>query len=80
MTILNARIAIDKYAHRKAQVLASRAVRYGGFEQIADLVRFLLDDAWQDALSAGLVQDGMLDQPGADERGRRTESRDRRTR
>jgi len=60
MTQLTARIAIDPQTHRKAQVLASAGVRYSGFDQIGDLVRFLLEDAWQEALNAGLVNEKML--------------------
>lgn len=60
MTALTSRIATDPQTHRKAQVLASTGVRFGGFDQIGDLVRFLLDDAWQEALNAGLVNEKML--------------------
>jgi len=61
MTQLTSRIAIDPKTHRKVQVLASAGVRYAGHDQIGDLVRFLLDDAWQEALNAGLVTDAMLE-------------------
>jgi len=60
MTQLTARIAIDPQTHRKAQILASAGVRYSGFDQIGDLVRFLLEDAWQEALNAELVNEKML--------------------
>jgi len=33
---------------------------YGGFNRIGDLTRFLFDDAWQEALNAGLVSEKML--------------------
>ena len=60
MTELTARIAIDPQTHRKAQVLASAGVRYAGLDQISDLVRFFIDDAWQNALQAGTVKETML--------------------
>lgn len=60
MTQLTSRIAIDPKTHRKAQVLASAGVRYAGNDQINDLVRFLLEDAWQEAKGAGIVNDKML--------------------
>ena len=58
MTELIARLAVDPQTLLKAQIL--RGVRYGGFNRIGDLTRFLFDDAWQEALNAGLVSEKML--------------------
>ncbi|MBI5933302.1 MAG: hypothetical protein HY867_06305 [Chloroflexi bacterium] len=58
MTNLTARIAIDPKTLQKVQIL--RGVRYGGFDEIGSLVRFLVDDAWQEALNAALVSERML--------------------
>lgn len=60
MTDLTARIATDPLTHQKAQILASKGVRFGGFDQISDLVRSLMEDAWQEAMNAGLVNEKML--------------------
>jgi undecaprenyl pyrophosphate synthase len=59
MTDLIKRIAVDPQTHKKIQVL--RQVHYGGLDEIAALTRFLVDDAWQEAISAGLVKDAMLE-------------------
>lgn len=61
MTDLTARLAVDPQTHLKAQIL--RGVRYGGFDEIGALVRFLVDDAWQEALNAGMVKESMLKKP-----------------
>jgi hypothetical protein len=58
MTDLTARIATDPETLQKVQIL--RGVRYGGFDEIGTLVRFLVDDAWQEAVNAGLVKEAML--------------------
>lgn len=60
MTDLTSRLAVDPKTHQKAQILASSAVRFGGFDEIGSLMRFLLDDAWQEALNAGMVKESML--------------------
>ena len=58
MTDLTKRIAVDPQTLLKIQKL--RSAHYGGFDQIGDLARFLIDDAWQEALNAGLVKESML--------------------
>lgn len=63
MTDLTARIAIDKPTHQKVQILASKAVKFNGFDQIDQLVRSFVDDAWQEALNAGMVKESMLKKP-----------------
>lgn len=60
MTQFYARLAVRPEAQQKAAILASKAVRWKGFEVIGDFVEFVIDDAWQEALQAGKVDEDML--------------------
>jgi hypothetical protein len=60
MTDLTARIAVSPKSNLKATILASRAVRWQGFDQKFALVQAWIDDAWEEAKLAGLVTEAML--------------------
>lgn len=53
-----ARIAVKPETLAKARILWR--VRFGGFDHIGELAGFLYDDAWQEALNAGVVKESML--------------------
>lgn len=61
MTQYNARLAVRPETQQKAAILGSKAVRYNGAESIGDLIAAMVEDAWQEALSAGLVREAMLE-------------------
>lgn len=54
------RLAVDKSTQVKASILAG--IRYEGNQTIGGLIRFLVEDAWNEASTAGLVRDSMLDE------------------
>lgn len=64
MTQFTARLAVRPETQQKAAILASKAVRWDGYEVIGDLVDFLIEDAWQEALLAGKVSAAMLQTEG----------------
>lgn len=57
---LSSRVAIDPEHHLKLQILASAGVRFMGFDQINLLIHHWIDQAWEDAKLAGLVNNDML--------------------
>lgn len=57
-TRFTARIAVDPLTQRKVQIL--RAVRFYGYDQIGAFVEGVVEDAWQEALHAGMVNEKML--------------------
>lgn len=61
MTQFISRLAVRPDTQKKAAILASKAVRWQGFEVIGELVDFFVTDAWQEAKLAGKVTDAMLE-------------------
>lgn len=56
------RLAVDKSTQVKASILAG--IRYEGNKTIGGLIRYLVEDAWNEASTAGLVRESMLDESG----------------
>jgi hypothetical protein len=59
-TQFTSRLAVDKPTQKKASLLAR--ARYEGNKTIGELLRYLLEDAWQEAMNAGLVKESMLEE------------------